>query len=275
MGEVSKIEWTDSTFNPWTGCQKVSPGCDHCYAEGWSKRTGMVKWGPGEDRRRTTAANWKKPREWNADAERFQREHGRRQRVFCASLSDWLDNQVPKFWRDDLRKLIDETPALDWLLLTKRPQNARKLVPDDWWGRPNVWLGTTTEEQKYFDERWPYLAAIPAVVRFLSYEPATGPMIPHTAHNGAIPDWIICGGESGPQARAMKGQWARELQSDCKTRGIAFFHKQWGAYQSNPLLSENAMPISEVRRLDPDGKGGKKLDGIVYHEFPSARELTQ
>jgi protein gp37 len=175
MGASSKIEWTDHTFNPWIGCTKVSPGCDHCYAEAQNAFRGWTEWGP-HPRRRTSPANWKRPLRWEANAKSFLRSHGRRQRVFCASLADWLDNKVPRAWRNDLLDLIDATPGLDWLLLTKRSQNAAKLVPADWFGRANVWLGTTAEDAIRYQQRWPLLAKIPAAVRFVSYEPAIGPL---------------------------------------------------------------------------------------------------
>jgi protein gp37 len=136
--------------------------------------------------------------------------HGRRRRVFSASLSDWLDNRVSKGWRADLCKLIEETPNLDWLLLTKRIENYRKLAPQSWQdnGPPaNVWLGTTTESAEYYQRRWPILSSIPAAVRFVSYEPAVGPLGKLDVGIGTAPNWIIVGGESGPKARAMNPQW--------------------------------------------------------------------
>jgi protein gp37 len=213
MGENSTIEWTHHTFNPWVGCQKVSPGCDHCYAEGWAKRTGSVQWGPHADRRRTTVDYWKKPLKWNRDATRY--------RVFCASLADWLDNKVPDQWRVDLAALIRATPNLDWLLLTKRIENYARLAP---WVTPpdNVWIGVTAEDQEHYDRRWKILQAIPAAVRFISYEPAIGPL----TLGDTQPDWVICGGESGGKARMMDPQWARDLREECKHAGIAFFMKQ-------------------------------------------------
>ena len=195
MGENSKIEWTDHTFNPWTGCTKVSPGCDHCYAEAWAKRSGLVQWG-NNPRRRTTENNWKKPVKWNSEAVEFKQEHGHRLRVFCASLADVFDNQVPSSWRKDLFALIRECGRLDWLLLTKRPQNISKMLPSNWGdGYPNVWLGMTAEDQTYFDQRWKHLQKIPAVIKFISYEPAIGPLRLPT--DGPHPDWLISGGESG------------------------------------------------------------------------------
>ena len=119
MSENSKIEWTDHTFNPWEGCQKVGPGCDHCYAETRNARFAggiAVNWGPGAPRRRTSAANWQQPLRWDKNHEAFFAQHGRRQRVFCASLADVFDNAVDPQWRQDLFALIQRTPNLDWLL---------------------------------------------------------------------------------------------------------------------------------------------------------------
>jgi protein gp37 len=168
MGENSKIEWCDHTFNPWVGCTKISPACDHCYAESWSKRSGLVEWG-NHPRRRTAENKWKNPPKWNAAAHAFEREHGYRPRVFCASLADVFDIQVPLSWRADLFALIRVRRRLDWLLLTKRPQNILKMLPKDWGdGYKNVWLGVTAENQSYLDQRWRILQRIPAVIRFIS-----------------------------------------------------------------------------------------------------------
>src|SRR5262249_52604711 len=184
------------------GCTKISPACDHCYAEAWSKRTGQVKWG-NHPRRRTTKSYWQNPIKWNAKAHEFKREHGHRQRVFCASLADVFDNQVPPEWRVDLFALIRECDELDWLVLTKRPQNILKMLPADWGnGYRNVWLGVTAENQMFFDQRWKFLQNIPATIKFISYEPALGPLrLPKV---GPLPDWIITGGESGGGARPLK-----------------------------------------------------------------------
>ena len=167
MAENSKIEWTDHTFNPWVGCTKVSAACDHCYAEAWAKRTGQSQLWSGA-RRRTSETNWRQPLKWNreAAAARVQRK------VFCASLADVFDNQAEPQWREDLWALIQDTPNLDWQLLTKRPQNIAKMLPDDWGGGyGNVWLGTTVENETEAARRIPHLLAVPAVVRFLSVEP--------------------------------------------------------------------------------------------------------
>ena len=222
--ENSNIEWTDHTFNPWTGCTKVSPGCAHCYAESWAKRSGTVQWGPGKPRRRTKT--WGDPVKWNREAEATQLDltqrqkisdprneqpeiwKARRPRVFSASLADWLDDEVPIEWLADFLKLIHATPNLDWLLLTKRPQNWAPRIeavlkwiearPEwaaetndapwarvrnwlaDWFvlGKPpsNIWIGTTVENQEMADLRIPQLLHIPAKIRFLSCEPLLGPV---------------------------------------------------------------------------------------------------
>ena len=146
MGETTEISWTDHTFNPWLGCTKVSAGCTHCYAESLVNRYGWAKWGPGQARKRTSAANWRKPLAWNRAAEKA----GVRRRVFCASLADVFDHEAPAGARADLWDLIRKCPALDWQLLTKRPENIEQYLPADWehyHGWPNVWLGTTTEDQ--------------------------------------------------------------------------------------------------------------------------------
>lgn len=219
MAENTKIEWADHTQNFWIGCTKVGPPCDHCYAEALSNRYSWVTWGPHGDRKRTSAANWKKPYQWNRAAERA----GVRARVFALSLGDWLDNQVPQQWRGEMGNVIDETPHLDWLLLTKRIQNFKRLSP---WQNPprNVWLGITCGDQAEYDRDWPVLKRIDASVRFISNEPALGPLYPMA---GCVqPDWIIQGGESGPNRRNMPLEWARELRDCSAALGIAYFFKQ-------------------------------------------------
>ena len=271
VAQHSRIEWTDHTFNPWTGCTNVSPGCDNCYAEAWSKRSGHVRWGK-HPRRRTTADYWKAPPIWNGRHPAFFAQHGRRQRVFCASLADVFDNKVPKQWRLDLFALIRDCPDLDWLLLTKRPQNVAKMLPIDWeYGYSNVWLGMTAEDQTRFDQRWRYMAAIPAVVRFVSYEPAIGPLrIGATAN--AVPDWLICGGESGPRARPMSKRWVRDVLADCRRLNIAPFFKQWGRYANNPIAMGQDLELA--RLLDPHGKGGGLVDGQLIREHPVPRTVS-
>jgi len=183
MAENSGIEWTDHTFNPWIGCTRVSPACDNCYAE--TLATGRLgrEWGPHAARRRTKT--WGDPVRWNRQAEGATV----RPRVFCASLADVFDNHrsiLPE-WRHDLWALIETTPNLDWLLLTKRPQNIAKMVPQRWMGDgfpPHVWTGTTVENQTEAERRIPHLLAVPARVRFLSCEPLLGPVDLETAWHG-------------------------------------------------------------------------------------------
>jgi len=238
VAENSKIEWTTHTFNPWIGCQKVSPGCDHCYAEAlMDTRYHKVEWGPHGERKRTSEANWKLPLRWA----RMTRSCAsstvgggagggpERPRVFCASLADVFDNQVPVLWRRDLFALIRATPELDWLLLTKRPENMRKMLPSDWGeGYRNVWLGTTCEDNDHYRSRYKHLSATPARVRFISYEPALGPLRLDWVPSPRVfkPDWVICGGESGAGRRMMDPAWARMVRDLCAKDGIAFFMKQ-------------------------------------------------
>ena len=237
--ENSKIEWTHHTFNPWIGCTKVSPGCLHCYAETlMDTRYGRVKWGKGQPRSRTAADNWRKPKQWNKIAGCFPANE--RPRVFCASLADWLDDEVPIEWLSDLLELIAATPNLDWLLLTKRPENWYRRVslavgemaeswidcidmPERGTIPENVWIGTSAEDQTRWDERMPLLMDIPARVRFVSAEPLVGRI-----HMGEIrPDWLIVGGESGPGSRPMEREWVELLSDQCDDR-TAFHFKQWG-----------------------------------------------
>lgn len=165
--ENSKIEWTTHTFNPWWGCVKVSAGCEHCYAETFSKRTGHSIWGPAKttSRRLFTDKHWAEPLKWNETAQ----QAGERHRVFCASMADVFEDHPQVIdARQRLFELIDRTPYLDWLLLTKRPENIRRLWPfgwyDDQYTWPNIWLGTSVENQIAADTRIPHLLGIPATV---------------------------------------------------------------------------------------------------------------
>lgn len=174
MAETSAIEWTDATFNPWIGCTKISPACDHCYAEAlMDTRHHRVKWGGS----RVRTSTWHEPKRWQRQAAAFFAEHGRRRRVFCASLADVFDNQVPDDWRADLWTLIYETPDLDWLLLTKRPQNIGRMLPDFWdQVKGHVWLGTTVEDQQRANQNIPHLLEHDAAARFVSCEPLLEPI---------------------------------------------------------------------------------------------------
>ena len=222
MGENSNIAWCDHTFNGWMGCQKVSAGCDNCYAETlMDKRYHKVKWGPHGERKRTSEANWKLPFRWAKAA----RKTGIRPKVFCSSLADVFDNKAPEGARADLWGVIEDTPELDWLLLTKRPENILPTIPPKWdCGLPtHVWVGTTAEDQAAYDRRWPILQRVPARVRFISYEPAIGPL---SMAGPRKPHWLICGGESGQGHRAMHLTWAYRIMDECREWGVSFFMKQ-------------------------------------------------
>lgn len=264
MGEGSKIAWCHHTFNPWMGCVAVSEACKFCYAEAFvTKRMGLPLWGPKAERRVTSAGNWREPLRWNRKAAAA----GVRHRVFCASLADVFEDRPDLAEpRARLFRLIEETPALDWLLLTKRTDRMIDLAreagwPGDW--PENVWAGTTVESQKRANERVPHLLLVPASVRFLSCEPLLEPVdvsrwmwpvhwtwdarfptpeaaiaagAPASRHrqslvsaSAAFINWVIVGGESGPGARPFDLDWARSLRDQCKTAGTAFFFKQAGS----------------------------------------------
>lgn len=249
MAENSGIEWTHHTFNPWTGCTKVSPACDHCYAEGWAKRSRHVAWGPHGARRRTKT--WGNPVKWNRQAE----AEGTRYRVFCASLADVFDNHrsIEPAWRQDLWRLIEETPHLDWLLLTKRPQNIVRFSPERWFtdGIPrNVWLGTTVENQEEADRRIPHLVQCPARVRFLSCEPLQGPVMIRRWLRKL--EWVIAGGESGAHYRPVDPAWFRDLRDQCADYSVPFLFKQW-----------EGRTQTEIKRK------GRELDGVVHDGYPA------
>jgi protein gp37 len=272
MAENSAIEWTDHTFNPVWGCMKVSPACDNCYAETLANRFGD-HWGPHAEFRTFGDKHWSEPLKWGRAAAKA----GKRSRVFCASMADVFDNRWPDGVRERLLALIKETPHLDWLLLTKRPQNIAKMLPPDWGdGWPNVWLGVTVEDQDRANQRIPILLSIRARVRMLSCEPLLGPVdltsIPMPQDEGRlcsalhgheiagmagncidwIPpiDWVITGGESGPRARPLHPDWARSLRDQCKAAGVAFFMKQMHG------VSKRSMPPIP--------------DDLMIREFPNA-----
>lgn len=292
MSENSKIEWTDHTFNPWEGCQKVGPGCDHCYAETRNARFAggtAVNWGPGAPRRRTSASNWAKPKAWNNQADAFMAAHGRRQRVFCASLADVFDNAVDPQWRQDLFQLIAATPNLDWLLLTKRIGNVGNMLPvpfDFAKHYPNVWLGATITNQAEADRDIPKLLALDARVRFLSMEPLLGPVSfdgmfanPRDMRDGTnmleALDWVIVGGESGPGARPMHPDWARSLRDQCEAVDTPFLFKQWGEW--SPTWFEAHFHMGPSMPDDPAGTGesiaGTRVITGEYHDGRKHEEL--
>lgn len=331
----SSIEWCDHTFNPWIGCTKVSPGSANCYAETlMDTRWGKVKWGKGNPRQRTSAANWKQPVKWNDAAicdacgnvqsicatagnlgkcKECHEDKMRNPRVFCSSLADWLDEEVPIAWLADLLDLIYRTPNLDWLLLTKRPENWMDrmesaahhlegyathdgviesvnnwLLPTPCSVWPNVWIGTSVEDQQRADDRIPELLKIPAKVRFLSCEPLLGPVdldsIIRDMGDGLFGDclesthrglgdtrdfptigWVICGGESGHAARPMHPLWVGEIMDSCRTARVPFLFKQWGEWQpiDQPWTQDNPRLKSDSERwMNLEGGHGFHGDNV-------------
>lgn len=257
MGQTTNITWTDHTFNPWWGCQRVSPGCENCYAETMAKRWGHDIWGPAKttERRLFGDAHWHEPIAWDLAAA----EARTRKRVFCASMADVFEDHplvIPSRYR--LWSLIEQTPNLDWLLLTKRPENIAHMLPGGRW--PNVWLGTSAETQQYAEQRIPVLLEhrerVP--VLFVSAEPLLGSLDLRWCLEdceGFIVNWVIVGGESGPRHRPLDLGWARTLRDQCQAAGTAFFFKQVGGRTH--------------------AEGGDLLDGREHKEFPQpAREAV-
>lgn len=303
MVENTKIEWADHTFNPWIGCTKVGPGCDNCYAEElMDTRYGRVEWGPGNARSLTSDEYWVKPVLWNAKARKLKIRY----RVFCASLADVFDNEVPQEWRDRLFGLIASTPHLDWLLLTKRIGNVTKMLPSSMIGLPlsNVWIGATIVNQQEADRDIPKLLATPAAKRFLSMEPLLGPvgLRKKIESNGEIftenwltgswqsidgdkmhcgdgqpkIDWVIVGGESGKKARPMEAAWAISLRDQCAAAGVAFLFKQWGewvpsGHTSCPLILLPKHAYYSNLKMWRAGKklAGRLLDGNIHDGVPA------
>jgi protein gp37 len=271
MAKNSRIEWTTHTFNPWWGCVKVSPACKHCYAESWAKRVGSNVWGIKAERRFFGDKHWAEPLKWDTLAAKS----GERARVFCASMADvFEDRRDLDIHRARLWELIEATPNLDWLLLTKRPEIVTQLSPwhADW--PANVWLGTTVETQEYACERLPHLTAIPAAVRFISAEPLLGPI--DIAPWASELDWVITGGESGPKARPSSPSWFRDLLNTCMAHDVAFHFKQWGDWapgQGIPLAKARMETVADGTTMIRVGKkhAGRELDGETWDELPVAK----
>lgn len=234
------------TYNPWWGCIKVSEECKHCYAEDIAHHYGHDVWGPSVNtpRRLFKEKHWQEPLTWNRQAEK----QGHRRSVFCASMADvYEDHPLVTHEREKLWNLIAATPWLNWLLLTKRPENVLKMSP---WLRgawpDNVWIGTSVGLQERAEERIPILLEIPAVVRFLSCEPLLGPvdLSPWISQL----QWVISGGESGSAARPMNVAWPRLLRDQCQKAHVPYFFKQVGGrYHAS---------------------GGRDLDGRTWDEMP-------
>jgi len=273
MAKNSPIEWTHHTFNPWWGCEKISPACAHCYAEAWAKRVGKQVWGKEANRRFFGEEHWRQPLVWNRNASAM----GLRQRVFCASMADIFEERPDlDLFRERLWRTIEDTPALDWLLLTKRPEQVRRMVPWSYdWPR-NVWLGTTVENQTWAQRRLSALVAQPAKIHFLSCEPLLGPVnlrswMPYI-------DWVIAGGESGPRSRPMHPIWAQGLRDQCVEAGVPFHFKQWGDWKPTNSHAVNRRTISIAHSgdritLERIGKlkAGRMLDGRTWDELPIHR----
>jgi protein gp37 len=266
MAKNSHIEWTNHTFNPWWGCHKVSPACDNCYAESWAKRVGQALWGHTAPRRFFGDSHWREPLKWNQQAI----VEGTRARVFCASMADVFEDQSSlTHERERLWNLIDQTPNLDWLLLTKRPQHVLSMAPwgNDW--PQNVWIGTSVENQKLAELRLPHLLAVPAAIRFLSCEPLLGPLdlrswFKRRSYNPI--DWVIAGGESGPHSRPMHPDWATGLLRQCQRAKVPFHFKQWGHWAPADLttvLGQKTVLAVDDERPVPMIAVGKKLAGRV------------
>lgn len=286
MGTGSKIEWTTHTFNPWIGCLKIQPECTHCYAAVETfprvqRAKGLELWGPPKTttRHRTGPDNWKQPLKWNRDA--ALNDHlqvaltGRspaRPRVFCASMADvFEDNPILVPWRDDLLELIEKTDELDWLLLTKRPENMVRMAEHRWGDKwpEHVWAGTTGGTQKTLDANVTALKKVPAVTRFVSCEPLLervtlfsvdedgqhsvgwnltavqhrtdyGTGVEHDVDAQPGIDWCIVGGESGSNARPCAIEWLQSLVDECRVAGVAAFVKQLGSVVVSELRTATA-----------------------------------
>jgi protein gp37 len=269
VAKNSRIEWTTHTFNPWWGCVKMSPACKHCYAESWAKRVGQDIWGVSADRRFFGDKHWSEPLKWDREAA----AEGTRARVFCASMADVfedrpdLDDARERLWR-----LIESTPHLDWLLLTKRPDLIQDKV--NWTsGWPeNVWMGTTAEDQKWAKKRLPYLVKVPAAVRFISAEPLLGPLSIQPWLKDGL-DWVITGGESGARARPSSPSWFRDLMNQCMEADVAFHFKQWGDWapgQGINLAKVRAEVVADGTTMLRLGKknAGRTLDGEIWDGLP-------
>ena len=223
----SRISWTEASWNGWIGCQEVSPACDRCYARTLAERYKWAKWGKDTPRHRTSEAYWRKPIAWNSEAEARKEPI----RVFAFSLADWAeDRRDLDPWRADFFRLIEKTPWLIWMLLSKRADCMARMLPEAWLSapRPNVWLGVTAENQRRAEERIPALLSVPAVLHWVSAEPLLSPLDLSPWLGPRRLSWAIAGGESGAGARRMDPEWARGVLRQCRAAGVAFHLKQKG-----------------------------------------------
>jgi len=249
MGEISKIAWCDSSWNPWVGCTKVSLACENCYMFRDQKRFGKD---PTEIRR-TKNKTFLAPAGWNPG------------RVFVCSWSDYFHQDVPESWRKDAMDVMWENPQHTYLILTKRPENISEMFEYEWFEDfPNIWLGVTAENQEMANKRIPLLLDVPAKVKFISAEPLLGKINLWGNETGLVGsetwdgkttfieglDWVIAGGESGHNCREMKYEWAEFLKNQSLNAGVPFFMKQM---TGNTKEKREDIPESLMIREFPDG----------------------
>jgi protein gp37 len=304
MGRTTNIEWTDHTFNPWWGCSKLTPGCDHCYAKEHDRRFGDGNhWGIGAEPRLFSDRHWQEPLRWNAAA----RRDGVRRKVFCGSMCDVLQHGgLLVDARERLFALIDETPDLDWLLLSKRLENAPDLLPASWFEGAwpsHVWAGVSVENQGCA-YRLELLVSLPAPVRFVSCEPLLSELdvqawLPGTHQSTCDMDddcscgarhpmeaihWVIVGAESGMRARPPDPAWVLWLRDQCRQRETPFFFKGWGKWLpashaerrdeelrlQTAMLPRGGTTEAYGHRYHAVGKkhSGALLGGLEYKQFP-------
>lgn len=264
MASATGIQWTDSTWNAWWGCQRVGPGCDHCYAEALDKRTGGAHWGAKADRRRTSETNWNEPLRWQKKADAFEAATGHRRRVFCGSMMDIMDNAVPLEWSHEAFDRIEQCDRLDWQLLSKRVGNVESRVPDRWlrcsWPK-HVGMMITVVTQEEANRDIPKLLRLKAQYGIpwigLSMEPLLERV--DLYQMPAMIDWVIVGGESGNGSRPFDTVWAADIVTQCASFGVPVFVKQLGA---NVLKSGVVCP-----------KGAKKGDDM--NEWPEAIRVRE
>lgn len=258
MADETKIEWADSTFNFWIGCTKVSPGCKICYAAARDQRFGGDHWGVGKPRQRTTKANWRKPYLWR---KRILADGSRRERVFPSLMDPFdFDTTIPLQDHSDMFDMIAGTSdALDWILLTKRPENIHPLmqylgIPKDFFAKHRVWLMTSVESQEYLLSRVGKILDIPAALHGISAEPLLGPLdfqltrelnflnsTFRSGHHeyGSTIGWVIAGGESGRGARPAQIRWLQDIVEQCTLTDTPVFVKQLGA---DPSFAKDEWP---------------------------------
>jgi protein gp37 len=257
MATKSSIEWTETTWNPVTGCTKVSAGCKHCYAERMAKRLQAMGVRQYRNGFKLTLAphildlprRWREPR-----------------LVFVNSMSDLFHRDVPEEFILSVFRVMNETLRHTYQILTKRPERVLELSHRLNW-TPNIWMGASVENEKVM-ERINLLRLCGASLKFLSLEPLLGPL-PGLDLNEI--DWVIVGGESGPGARQMKKEWVEEIQRSCREHATRFFFKQWGTIQSNPNQKDPTIASDA-----PDhAKGGCQLNGVVYREMPNNAAISR